>query len=118
MNPKRHEVVCIDAHERSVRLIKSPRPESKPIFSSSPTYWCPNCDDITLFRLNWRKPFEPESVEDKFNDAMGQLTPWEEDYCNFYTQCCNTPVRCTYKLKEFAMSSYRYYPNKIFSMEE
>ena len=81
-------IEIIEAQERLVRLQKKDRFSGEPIFGTTPTYWCAACDDITAFKLNWRKPFEPSAIEDEFNKAMGKLTAWEQDYCNFHCRIC------------------------------
>ncbi|APE00833.1 hypothetical protein BM526_02535 [Alteromonas mediterranea] len=107
-------IQTIDAKERLVRLVKKDRVHNEFIFGAIPTYWCKSCDEITEFQLNWRKPFEPQEVEIEFNNAMGELKPWEQDYCNLFCRVCGQQVRCVYGVKEFAMSSYNFYPNVLF----
>ena len=107
-------IESIEASERLVRLLEKDRFSEDLIFGATPTYWCKSCDEITTFKLNWRKPFEPLSVEGEFKAAMGDLKEWEQDYCNFECRTCNQPVRCVYEINEFAMSSYNYYPKMIF----
>lgn len=111
-------IETIEAKERLVRLQKKDRFSGEPIFGATPTYWCEACDDITAFKLNWRKPFEPLDIEDEFNKKMGKLTAWEQDYCNFHCRICSQPVRCVYNINEFAMSSYHYYPQIIYLYQQ
>lgn len=111
-------IETIEAKERLVRLQKKDRFSGEQIFGATPTYWYEACDDITAFKLNWRKPFEPSEIEDEFNKAMGKLTAWEQDYCNFHCRIFSQPVRCIYSINEFAMSSYHYYPKIIYIYQQ
>ena len=108
----------IEATKRLVRLQHKDRFSGEPIFGPTPTYWCEICDEITTFKLNCRKPFEPSEIEDELNKVMGKLKAWEQDYCNFNCRICNQPVRCIYDINEFAMSSYHYYPKIIYLYQQ
>ncbi|MBB5205134.1 hypothetical protein HNQ51_002453 [Inhella inkyongensis] len=93
-----------------MRLAPADRLTGERAFGATPTYWCPGCDAITEFRLGWKQAFAPEAVERAFQQAMGPLQAWEQDYSNFECRLCHQQVRCIHDVHEFAMSSYRHIP--------
>ena len=111
-------IKTIEAKERLVRLQYKDRFSRKLIFNATPTYWCETCDDITTFKLGHRKPFKPPKIEQEFDEKMGLLIAYEQDYCNFHCRICNQQVRCVYDIREFAMSSYHHYPKTIYMYQQ
>lgn len=76
-------------------------------------YKCPACFKESSFDVKEHDPF-PAEVEREFNEAMGEINIYEEDFCNFYCQHCLQPVRILSSIVEFHYSSYYYYPQRSF----
>ncbi len=79
-----------------------------------PKYRCPTCDQLTPFSID----------ESRFTDAdrkifdatSGDPEPWETVHCDFYCRICNSPVRVVCRMHEFAMSSDKYFPLRVFEI--
>jgi len=106
-------IKIIDAHKRLVRLSNLGENSEVKIFTSSPTYWCKDCDKTTRFRIDSHQPHQPAHIEQEFNQTMGEFNVYEKGFSNFCCRHCGLKVRCTYSINEFAMSSYHYFPLKI-----
>lgn len=107
-----------EAQERLVRLIALGDETGAKIFGSTPTYWCKSCDNITAFRIDHHQLHLPEKIEKEFNNAMGEINPYEKGYSNFCCRHCGQKVRCVYEIDEFAMASYHYFPLTIMLYHE
>ena len=112
-------VIRLDPKERMVGLSADRHYSDRPIFINLPTYWCPSCDDITAFTLGIRDwPDFNQDHRRLFDKAMGELKPYEEDYCDLTCRICGRPVRVVYGNHEFAMASYVYFPLYVLEIEE
>lgn len=111
-------VVKLEPADRLVGLSKS-RYADQPVFVNLPTYWCPTCDDITAFKLGARGQLDFNTTHRKlFDEAMGDLKPYEEDYCDLTCRLCGRSVRVVYGNHEFAMSSYVHFPLYVLEIKE
>jgi len=87
-------------------------------FGAYPTYWCPHCDQPTRFQLGRKKPtaFTPQ-ITAAFDGSSGPAVPYETDFSELCCLGCHQPVRVTHRIHEFAMSSYRYVPLCVYTLE-
>ncbi len=107
-------VVATEPGERLLNLSPE-RFTERPVFGSPTVYRCAVCGESTRFQLGRKnpKPFTP-SIHAALDAAAGPPVPWETDYTDFCCLGCGIPVRVTYEIHEFAMSSYRYMPLCVY----
>ena len=105
------------ATEPGARLMNlSPdRFTGRPVFGHPAAYRCAACGESTRFQLGRKNPESFTQIIHAALDAVsGPPVPWETDYTDFCCLGCGLPVRVTHEIQEFAMSSYRYLPLRVF----
>jgi hypothetical protein len=108
------EVVAIEPEARLMNLSPD-RFTGRPVFGHPAAYRCAVCGTSTRFQLGRKNPeaFTP-SIHAALDAASGPAVPWETDYTDFCCLGCGLPVRVTHEVHEFAMSSYRYLPLRVY----
>ena len=84
------------------------------LFHRDVTYTCAACSQKTAFDIN-AKCKNPQRLN-LFDQAMGAIAAYEEDYCDFDCQTCGAHVRCVYALAEVSMAHYEYTPHTIYHL--
>ena len=110
----------VSAHAPNDRLINLARSRfgADPEFGAHPTYWCPRCDQETRFQLGRKRPTAfTHEITAALDEASGPAVPWETDYTDLCCLGCEQPVRVTHSIHEFAMSSYRYVPLRVYTLD-
>jgi hypothetical protein len=87
------------------------------VFGAPTSFHCELCGAVTRFQLGRKNPiaFTPE-IHAALDAASGPAIPWETDFTDFCCLDCERPIRVTHAIEEFAMSSYRYLPLKIYAI--
>jgi len=108
------EVLAVEPRERLMNL-SSDRLTGRPVFGQPAAFRCILCDTSTRFQLGRKnpEPFTPK-IYAALDAASGPAVPWETDYTDFCCLGCGLPVRVTHEIHEFAMSSYRYLPLRVY----
>lgn len=85
------------------------------LIANLPKYHCPKCDQRTPFAIDESRFTDAD--RELFDATSGDPEPWETVHCDFYCRICNSPVRVVCRMHEFAMSSYKYYPLRVFHVQ-
>jgi hypothetical protein len=81
------------------------------VHNTNVQFVCSECGSSSTFDIR-RKAQSPGRIL-LFDEAMGSLNKYEEDYCDFDCQACGAHVRMVYDLTEISMARYEYYPRTI-----
>lgn len=111
-------MASVSIHTPEERLVNLARDRftDAPVFAGRPAYWCPKCDAVTHFKLGRKNPTSfTAAITEALDRASGPAVPWETDYTDFCCLTCGQPVRVTHEIHEFAMSSYRYLPMRVYT---
>ena len=82
------------------------------LLTSAAKYRCAACNALTTFDVRQKSSQAARMRE--FTEAMGSLTAYEKDYCDFDCSGCGEHVRLVYSLTEVSMAHYHYYPNTLY----
>uniref|UniRef100_UPI004055DBD0 hypothetical protein n=1 Tax=Candidatus Electrothrix sp. TaxID=2170559 RepID=UPI004055DBD0 len=86
------------------------------LMSGFPKYYCPICDDITVFKIDSKVSIElPKEVRDAF-DEKTNIKEYEENYKDIVCRICMKPSRLVYSIDEFHMAYYRYYAKIVLEI--
>ena len=114
------KIASVDPKERLPNLADREHPvySYRNLMVNLPRYWCPHCDEYTVFSIG---ASDPCALSDDVHRQFDALTPtrstYEQGVSDFLCRGCSRPVRVIYRILEVQMASYRYFAEAVLEAE-